>query len=149
MADGSSLGSRWSQPEHHVMLGDRCALDPERVGFGPPGCEAERLVERPRGLTLCGNAERHPFDVWPGACMVDTRGNDRTPESPSSMGRRDIHAPDARAMSLLLARFAGDARHRDEPFRISRIGDRKGSAVGIREAFLDCVDLAETAVSRG
>jgi len=81
--------------------------------------------------------------------MVDARGNDGTPEPASSMGRRDIHAPDARAMSLLLARFAGDARHRDEPFRISGIGDRKDSAVGIREALLDCVEFTETAVSRG
>jgi hypothetical protein len=51
-------------------------------------------------------------------------------------------------MSLLLARLARDARHRDEPLRINRIGDRKDSAVGIREAILDCADFAETAVGR-
>ena len=48
------------------MLGDCCAIDPERVGLGPPGGEAERLVERHRSLSLreTRDKQRHRASIW-------------------------------------------------------------------------------------
>ena len=130
------------------MLGDRDTLDPQRIRLGSPDDEAERLVERPRCLSLGGDAERHPFDGRPRVRVIDACRDDGTPEPAPPMAWRDIHAPDARAMALLRPRLAGDARHRDEPCRIVGIGDRKDGAVGVREAIVDRCKLAEAAVVR-
>jgi hypothetical protein len=59
---------------------------------------------------------------------------------------RDIHAPDSRAVLLLLARFPNDSCHRHESFRPVRFGDRKDGTIGIREVRLNRGKLLEGAV---
>ena len=134
------------QLQPHVMLMHSQAIDPKRVRLGSPGDEFKRLVERPRCSSIRGNTESDRLDAGPCPRVMHARIDDRAskPATPVAVG--DIHAPDARAVLLLLARFPHDPRHRHGSFRLVGIGDREDGAIGIREVCLNRCKLPESAV---